>query len=1351
VKQSFDTNIAIAAHQVDREKSYWLQKLSGELIRSHFMGDDTPNVLSDSLRDTLQFTFPQAISKMLTELSNASSQRLHMILTAGLMTLLYKYTGNEDIIIGTPVYRRKNQGKYLNTILPLRNRVNGEMSFKDLLLEVRQTMIEANQHQNYPFELLPDLLNLPISNHENPFFDTMVLLQNLHDKKDIEGSHCNTIFTFSDTQGRIEGSLEYNSALYEKSSIAGIVCGLTNIFQQVLPNSDIKLAMVTTLSVEERNQVLFDFNLTRREYPKDRTIQQLFEEQVRKTPDAIAAVCENRQLTYRQLNAKANRLAQILRNKGVKRNEIIGLMTEHSLETLIGILGVLKASGAYLPIDVEYPRDRVLLMLNDCKTRILLTTEPANGNDPSHLIEDYLASKLEVNTANSDHGATPGEEIKREVLFLEQLTQGKPDDEASENPSPENQPNDLAYLIYTSGSTGIPKGVMVTHQGLVNYIWWANQVYVNGELLSFSLYSSLSFDLTVTSIFTPLISGGKLVVYHDRDRISLITRIIHEDQTDIIKLTPTHLKIIGELDVSQSHLKKMIVGGEDLKTDLASKIYHKFNNRIQIFNEYGPTETVVGCMIYQYDPQNRRNSVPIGVPADNVQIYVLDKYLNPVARGAVGEIYISGDGVSIGYFNQPELTAAKFLPNPFVKGARMYRTGDLARFLADGTIEFLGRVDSQVKIRGYRVELGEIEAQLLKHEWIKEVVTLVKEEKTAAGISKCICAYFIADAQMSKSELREFLLDKVPDYMVPQYFIQVEKIPLTPNGKVDHKALLLLEDTGGATEYRAPENEIEERLVEIWQEVLGVKRLGTHERFFELGGDSIKAIQIASRLSRYQLVMEVQDILRNPTIKELHDDLRYVAKQVDQAAVEGKIELTPVQKWFLEKNFPDRRHFNQSLMLYSREGFHENSARHVFQKLLNHHDALRMVYLNEGSSIVQWNQPVAENVDLQTVDLRNNPQYLEIMKARNNQSQASLDLQNGPLIKLVLYQTDCGDYLLVVIHHLVFDGVSWRILAEDFVIAYNQAVRHQELQFQAKTHSYKEWSEKLRIYANSKELLRELPYWEKIEKTRVSLLPQDYPITRRLQNDCNTLTMILAPAQTAQLLREINRAYHTEINDILLTALGLAVRAWTGSEKVLINLEGHGREKIIEGLDITRTIGWFTSMYPVILELQKAEDLSHHLKKTKESLRKVPNKGIGYGILKYLTANEHKGTLQFYLAPQINFNYLGEFDRELKGSGFVVSDLPVGEVVSPDFEREYSLNITGEIIKGELNIHIEYNRNEYQEQTITRLLDDYQTNLLKIIEHCLQKAESELTPTDLGYSDLSFEELQVIMNNVNSL
>ncbi len=1335
----------IAAGQFNKEREYWKRQLSGELEKSYFPYDLGKITGKESLKQVETFKMDRELVERVKQITDGSFPMIHMILTACIAVLLGKYTGSQDIVVGTPIDRQDTRKALINTILPLRFRWHGNMTFKELLLEVRKIINEAIENQNFPIEILiPDLEKVKegVGDHDDgfPLFDVMVILENIQDRSYVERFQTGIMFVFRWTSSGMEGEVNYNASLYEENSIKRIVRHYLQLMHTALFDVNLEINDIELLSQGEKDK-LGRFNDTWAQYPHQETIHGLFALQVEKTPGNIALVEETSggAMSYRQLNERADGWADFLLCQGIKRGGIIGIMMELSMEHICAIIAVLKSGCAYLPIDIHYPAERKLYMLEASGVSILLTQRGLTDN------LQWNGKILNVEDVDAAVAATEG--LKPGTIRV--------------------QPGDPAYVIYTSGSTGKPKGVVVEHRAVVNYAWWAAKTYVKNQQVKFPFFTSTAFDLTVTSIFTPLITGNSVVIYQGDNKEFLVEKVFGSNKVEVVKLTPVHLMLMSDQREKDSTIRRLIVGGERLETRLAQKINANFNGNIEIYNEYGPTEAAVGCMIYRFDPRNDNgSSVPIGIPADNVQIYLLNEGKKNVPTGCVGEIYIAGDGLARGYLNRPGLTAERFIPNPFAPGKRMYKTGDRARRLPDGNIEFLGRGDQQVKVRGYRIETGEVEYYLSRYEGVRQAVVLAKDDEKGY---KYLVAYIVPSDSTGKmnanglqkgnterdinvEELRNYLARYLPDFMIPSYFMVLDKLQVTVNGKIDRKALPLPNknalDTG--TPYQPPTTELEKTMVGIWQEVMGIETVGIDDTYFALGGDSIKAIQISARLQKLKLRLELKDLFQYSTIRELASHIKPLKEIIPQRIVKGEVKLTPIQKWFFDKQFSEEHHFNQSVLVYRAEGFREDIIKKVFNELTKHHDALRIIFRRENGKIKQINRGFAQQsewVKLEVFDISKDSDHEKAIREICSRVQSSIDLSRGPLVKLGLFKTVKGDYLVIVIHHLVFDGLSWRIMFEDFTSLYTQmekGVPEKNWEIPLKTNSYKEWAEKLYEYANSEELIKELEYWQQLDKIESFPLFKNNTNPKGKVKDSGQLSFELPEEYTEKLLKKVNSAYNTEINDILLTALGQALSDWTGAKQIPIILEGHGREEIIPEIDITRTVGWFTSIYPVVLDMSKKHDMASVIKNTKEMLRAVPRKGIGYGILRYLTREEKKRKIEFRLKPEISFNYLGQFDEDINSEFFQVADISAGDAISLNLERIYTLYIEGLVFKGKLRMSVNYDTRGYHEKEIGVLMNGYEVHLRQIIDHCTAREETEFTLSDYSAAIDEQEAEQVI-------
>jgi non-ribosomal peptide synthase protein (TIGR01720 family) len=655
--------------------------------------------------------------------------------------------------------------------------------------------------------------------------------------------------------------------------------------------------------------------------------------------------------------------------------------------------------------------------------------------------------------------------------------------------------------------------------------------------------------------------------------------------------------------------------------------------------------------------------------------------------------------------------------------SHLYKTGDLARWLPDGNIEFLGRMDHQVKIRGYRIELGEIESRLLQHEAVKEAVAV---SKTGPDGNQFLCAYVVSHGNegFTVGELREFLARELPDYMIPSYFIPMEQIPLTANGKVDRKALAGSSKTlkpeaklQTGVEYVAPRNEIEAKLAAVWQEVLGIERIGITEDFFEIGGDSIKAMLIVSSLRKQELKLEIKHFFQQKNIEKLAPDVESYHEEGSWEIVTGVIDLITTQKGFFRKTRTDINHWNISVMLFKKDRFEETAITKVFQKLVEHHDALRITFTMEGEQVTQYNRGLEGKLfELKVFDCREDGADTTRMDEEVYALHRSMDLTRGPLVKLGLFQREDGDHLLMIIHHLICDWISLRLIVEDFAAGYRQAVRNEAIQLPEKTSSLKEWSEQLSVYANSQELLQELDYWKALEKTSVPPLPKDRLSSENRRKDDETLSAVLLTDQETKMLFKANPAFAANVKVSLLAAFGAAIREWTGADQVMVDYKIHGREDIFKEIDVTRTVGWFATEFPLILDISPAHDLSALMESIEGIFRNLPGRGLGYETLREMTLPQNKAPLTFNLNPEILFNYSGEVNHSIHAifNDFGFSPLFKNLNESPDSERKYTLIVELGIVMGQVNINLHYNRHEYDEKTMNGFIESYRKKLFRL-------------------------------------
>lgn len=902
------TKKVFASGKFKKEMEYWKNKLSGELLKSSFPYDFINTGVSIKGREVLNSEIPTSIALSVLKLSGGSDLRLHMILTAALAVLLYKYTGNRDIIVGTPIYNQSTEGDYINTILALRNQITGNMSFKQFLLEMRQTISEAVENQNYPIENLIDKLDIVPSTDEFQLFDAAILLKNIQSCRYMDKVNTNIEFCFQKTEGSLECEIKYNPGLYRADSIQGIMSHFINLLHSITACVDSPISQLDILSPEEKDTLLYNFNSksTFAFNERDKLIHEMFEEQVEKTPEHIAITFEGEQITYRQLNEKSNKLAAFLRRKGVKAGDIVSIMLENSIEMAVGLLAILKSGGAYLPIDPQYPDERIKYMLEDSGARIALT---------QHHLADKLDFPIEfIDIDSSDVHA-----------------------ESDKNLGKTSNTGSAAYIIYTSGTTGNPKGVIIEHAAFAQTIVWRKAEYnLESNDVVVQLFS-YSFDGFVTSFFTPIISGSKVVFLKNQDikDPSIIRDCIKFHRvTHFICIPTLYMMILEFMEPQDAKSLRIVTLAGEKATENVIRKSKEINNTLELVNEYGPTENSVVSTIYR---NMREDSIDkIGRPVANTSVYILDKDNNPLPVGVAGELCLSGDRLAKGYLNKAELTKEKFMSNIFGKG-RMYRTGDLARWDHNGNLDFVGRIDHQVKIRGYRIELKEIETVLMSHNAVKEAVVIDRNNDDG---NKYLCAYVVLHRDINISELRKHMKSGLPDYMIPECFVKLDRMPLTPNGKLDRKELLRMEgDLGNEEEYVIPANEVEERITKAWMEVLGAERVGINDNFFALGGNSFKAVQVVTKLAidfdinvnhmfKYQTIHELSEkvLFRKDNLKKRIQQARETASKVeDNATHEARIQKDTKEYKILNKKYENidysRRKSYGKILLAGATGF----------------------------------------------------------------------------------------------------------------------------------------------------------------------------------------------------------------------------------------------------------------------------------------------------------------------------------------------------------------------------------------------------------------------------------------------
>ncbi|MCU0287704.1 MAG: amino acid adenylation domain-containing protein [Acidobacteria bacterium] len=1190
------SEVTLISRKYGKEKSYWANKLADQPGKSFFPVDFYTSGSDNRSYSRVHFDLSGELYVKLMQLSNKSDFRLHMILLSAVVVLLNKYTGHQDIMTGVPIDKvgmEGMEGNLINSVLSIRGRLQDTQTFKELLLQVRETINEAIENQNYPIESLLNDLNLTYTEDEFPLFDCAVLLENIHDKKYIAHIPLNIVFSFAAKDACVQGTVEYNTALYRPETIERIIGSLKVLMEKLLFNLDTPMHEISILTPAEKEKILSDFNATDVEYPLDKTINELFAAKAEQFPGHVVVIYKDKHISYHELQERSGCLAEQLVSKGVQANTIVGIMMERSAEMVVGILGILKAGGAYLPIDHSSPQERIDFMLKDSNAKVLIInkfeirnpkseTNPnvQKINGPNKNVEDLMVLDFEHLNLNSLKGCP-----RRGLSCF---------DIRASNLNSSN----LAYIIYTSGTTGKPKGVMIEHRNVINFIYGLNDaVYKRYDMkLNLALVSSFIFDASVQQVYCALLFAHRLYIIPEQERAdgTSLLDFYRKHRIDVSDGTPTHLNLMVQgmwgrkLDFSLKHL---ILGGDVLLKPIVKEFLNGFEKEPpRITNVYGPTECTVNATFYEVPAAgiDSVSIIPIGKPSPNYKIFILDKRNNPAAIGIPGELYISGSGVARGYLNHPELTSDKFRPlmpqitqitqikeknKSFCGGLRgavfskkaplIYKTGDLARWLpagppeggaSGGVIEFMGRLDHQVKIRGYRIELGEIECALLRQEGIKAAFVTVHEETDG---DKKICAYIVCEKKFTVSELRKNL-SELPDYMIPSYFMQLEDIPLTASGKVDRKALpkpeLRIEK-----KYLAPGNVIEWKLARIWSEVLEIEAqlIGIESDFFELGGHSLSATKLVNQIHlEFNIRVSLAEIFKAPTIKDFSKLLSEAKKDVFislvPAAPKDYYTLSSAQKriFYIQQKNRELTAYNIVLIEELTGTVDRFQMENVFKQLIQRHESLRTSFeIIAGEPM----QRINDNVDF-AIEYKNAAtEGTEDTEVHN--FIRPFDLRKAPLLRVGLTKLAESKHILVIdIHHIISDGIAVTIFIKEFAALYaGEELPPLRLQ-------YKDYSEWLNS-TNAQEALRlQEEYWLKeFAGTIPELnLPADYPRPATRVYEGNRIAFQLSSENTSA-LKTLALEEGVTMFMLLLAVYYVFLAKLTAEEDIIVGVPSAGR------------------------------------------------------------------------------------------------------------------------------------------------------------------------------------------------
>ena len=1291
------------------------------------------------------------LSQELTEriVKFARKERVTMaaVVQAAWGALLTRYSGNPDVVFGTtgsgrnaPVAGIENMVGLLINTLPVRVRWTADRRATEIVQSLHAEQVQAREYEH---SSLSDVQRWGGAAKGQALFDSLLVFENYPIAETMQRQRWSVditdvgfvertsyLLTLLAIPGReLELQARYRVDRYERTAVTRMLGHLVEILSGLAKEPNARLHELHMLSAGEEAQVVREWNDTGADYPADQCIPELFHEQAERTPDAVAVVFEDEQLTYAALNGRADELSYELGQLGVGPDVLVGICTERCTEMVIGLLGILKAGGGYVPIETDYPKQRLVRLLDDISVTVLLT-----------------------------HQAT-----RRALEDLRLALPSLDDDRASANAhTVACRAENLAYINFTSGSTGEPKAIGVQHQSVNRLVFEANYATFTPDDV-FMQYAPLAFDATTLEVWAPLLNGGRLAVMSPGLAMPAdLAEFIEATQVTTAWLTSgLFAQLVDSADLHRLRgVRQLLTGGDVVSPTHVAQLLACVPS-CSVINGYGPTENTTFSSCYPMSTCNTTQGgpIPIGWPITNSVAHVLGEDGQITAAGGPGVLFAGGAGVARGYLNRLQLTAARFAPEREMAadGGRSYDTGDIVARRRDGRIDFRGRRDHQVKLRGFRIELGEVESALAKYSGIRDCVLLIREDQPG---NRRLVAYVTVGpgAPPTVTELRAHLSSRLPDYMVPAVFVFLERLPLTPNGKVDRTALPAPEGRPELEgEYVAPRNETEEKLAKIWSEVLRLEKVGVNDNFFELGGDSILSIQIVSRARRAGLGLTPKLIFEHQTVAALAEVAqrnKVPETTAEQGLVVGEVPLTPIQRSFFDEERIAPEHFNQALVLVAPR-MDGAALCGAVGALMWHHDALRSRYSRTHTG---WRQHIVreESSTLVTaVDLSNLPRGArERSRLRlADEVQATLHLETGPLVRFAQFvaSDEARCRLLVAIHHLVVDGVSWRILLGDLQTAYGQKQAGTPVSLPVKTTSFRRWSRELGRWAQTEPARQEAGFWHSLLAGTNAELPQDHEGGVNTVDSGEIVTMGLTREETESLLREVPLAYHTQINDALLTTLALALGAWTGRRRVLFDLEGHGREdQLLAGTDLSRTVGWFTSLYPVALEVDGNAGPGENLKSVKEQLRAIPRGGVGYGALRFLCGDELLVQRMRELPrAQVVFNYLGQLDQALEaGSALSRSEESTGSVCNPREKRDHLLEISGSVTGEKLSFNVMFSRAIHRRETIERFVEIWGNELRGLIAHCVSGDAGGYTPSDFADAALSQEELDHLIMSV---
>jgi amino acid adenylation domain-containing protein/non-ribosomal peptide synthase protein (TIGR01720 family) len=1299
---------------LDADLAYWRDRLAG--LQPLQLPSDHPHPPVRSSRGTrMHLRLPAPLHQHLRAVSRDAGVTLLMTLLTGWLLVLHRYSGQDDLAVGTPIANRTQAdlegliGFFVNTLV-LRCTVQEETPLRDLLAHVREVTLGAYSHGEVPFEHVVQALHPQRELSRSPLFQVMFAEQ--HDvmphqsweeitlqvqEPVLEAAKFDlSLFVQEHAQG-IDAWMEYSSDLFEAATITRMLLHWQQALQALVQQPDQRVADIVLLTDEER-ALLDTWNATHQAYSQDYCEYALFEQWAARQPDALALAQGDAQLSYGALNRRANQLAHRLQRQGVGPDTLVAICLERCLDLVVAIVAVLKAGGAYLPLDSSLPPERLRYQVSDARAGVALTHAP--------VLEKLAGCPAPVLCLDREWPQI-ALEADDQLLCAGQM-------------------QNLAYVIYTSGSTGHPKGTMLTHQSLANLLSWHLQAFDLRPTDRTAHLAGLGFDASVWELWPALVAGASITLLDDPTYLapeSLVGWFTRHAITVSFVPTPIAERLIEQPWPTICALRVLLTGGD--------RLHHSPQQTLPfvLINNYGPTEATVVATSGPVTAgrTGERRAPDIGRPIANTQLYVLDQAMQPVPLGVEGELYLGGAQLARGYFDRPELTAERFVPHPLSTqpGARLYRTGDVVRYLCDGRVQFVGRSDFQVKVRGYRIELGEIEQVLLHNPGVREAAVVVHEEE--ADHQQLVAYVELAhpgeDREDERQAIQGFLQERLPAYMIPAHILLLDALPLTANGKVDYHALPAPRPSPKMPA-AAPRTSVEHLLADIWSQVLRLPQVGIHDNFFALGGDSILSLSLVARARQAGLLLTVKQIFQAPTIARLSQ----LVSRLDSDAApstgqrsQGSTPLTPIQHWFFEQHFANPHHWNQALLLQASADLAVPHLQQALHHVLSQHDVFRLRFT--PTSPQDWQAhylPTSQPIPFTVVDLRTLPlaEQTRCLQDRCNQEQACLHLGDGPLARAVLFHLSSTPpwRLLLLSHHLVVDAVSWRILLDDLQQTYTCLQQGDPLPQLTASASFQQWACCLQEAARTETTQQDAAFWLQSARSAPPL-PLDHPMGDNCERSVQQIEQHLSQQATRALLRDVPRLTRATVEEVLLTALALACADRFGLSAVAIDLESHGRQELDIGLDLSRVVGWCTTLAPFVLDVGPQPEPLLALRTIKAGLRRLPRRGIGYGLLRYLHPDAAlRARMREQPRPALSFNYLGQFDQPPdREATFTLASTNPGNMHAPENQRAHPLDVVALIMGEQLHLSWLYSAQLHRTQTILQLAEAYETRLRQLI------------------------------------